>query len=217
MQIQASVGVQRLADSNRAVPRLGSQGELVVGQLNSKYYEQTMRGNAFLYSTAAAGVTLAAPGTSSAPMIWNPSGSGKNLVIDKVAIGFVSTTTIAANFEYAYLTGAGSQVGTAAPIVSLTQVAAVNLLLGSGVASVMRFAPATVTLAAAPTHLATVGISTTAGTATTTNAPFTMVDDVDGRIIVPPGVAFFVLSNAAMAMVAEISIYGLELPVPLTS
>src|SRR5919198_6471710 len=105
MQIQGSVGVQRLADGSLATPRLGSQGEVVIGELNPKYYEHTMRGNAFLYSTAATGVTLAAPATSSAPMIWNPSGSGKNLVITKVAIGFVSTTTIAANFEYAYLSG----------------------------------------------------------------------------------------------------------------
>jgi hypothetical protein len=207
------VGVQRLADGISAVPRLGAQGELVMGQLNPRYYEQTLRGNAFLYSTAAAGVTLAAPSVNSAPMIWNPANSGKNLVLTKVALGYVSATSAAGYVEYAVLQNAGSQTGTGAPVVSLTTVTPFNLLVGSGNASVMRFAQSTVTLANAPSATWPAGVSMVAQTATSTNAPWTMIDDIDGRIIIPPGNAFFVVANAAVAMVAAIAIYGLELPV----
>jgi hypothetical protein len=189
----------------------------VIGELNPKYYEQTMRGNAFVYSQAAAGVALAAPSVNSVPMIWNPSGSGKNLVLLKVAVGYVSTTWVAGMLEYCVLTGAGSQIGTGAPVVSLTQVAGVNLLVGSGNASVMRFAPATVTLIAAPTFLCTAGLSTVHGTATSDASPYLMQDLIDGAIIIPPGVAFFVTANAAVAGVASVAIYGLEIPIPLTS
>src|ERR671931_2793238 len=153
MIITGQTGVQRLADGIQAMPRIGAQGEFVSGQLNAEFYEQTLRGNAFVYSQAAAGVALAAPSVNSVPMIWNPSGSGKNLVLHKVVVGWKDTTWAVGHIDYGVLTGAGAQTGTGAPIVSLTQVAGVNCLIGGGNASVMRFAPATVTLAAAPTFL----------------------------------------------------------------
>ncbi len=147
-------------------------------------------------------------------MIWNPSGSGKNLVLHKVTVGYTGTTWAVGHLEYGVLTGAGSQIGTGAPIVSLTQVSGVNLLLGAGNVSAMRFAPTTVSLVAAPTFLCTMGISSFAATATTALANMTMVDMINGMIIVPPGVAFFVMAQAAVAGVTCVSIYGVELPVP---
>ena len=216
MRVEGRVGVGRYSDDLEVPPRIGSQGETIVSELNGKYYEQTMRGNAFVYATAAAGVTLAAPTTSTVPIIWNPSGSGKILIITKVAVGYVSATSSAGNIIYCTFLNCGAQVGTAAPFVSLTQVAGVNLLIGGGNQSVMRFAPTTVSMTTGPTYLCPMGVSMVAQTAATANNPWTMIDEVDGRIIITPGNAFAVAANAAVAMVASVAIYGLELPVPLT-
>src|SRR3989442_422841 len=87
--------------------------------------------------------TNTAAATPNAPMIWNPSNSGKNLVVHKIEFGYVGTTWAPGHIEYGVVLNAGSQTGTGAPIVSLTQVAGVNLLLGAGNTSVMRFAPTT--------------------------------------------------------------------------
>ncbi len=217
MRIEGRVGVSRYADDQEGPPRLGNQGELVVAELNPKYYEQTMRGNHFVYSAAIGGAVLAAFTTSTAPFIWNPMGSGKNLVITKVAVGLDATgTTAAGHVVYGYQSGLGSSFGTAAPVVSLTKVAGVNLLIGAGIASAMYFAPTTVSLTSACTFLCSMGLGQAAAT-TSATSPFIAVDEVDGRIIIPPGSAFSVAASGSIASTYTISIYGLELPIPLTA
>jgi hypothetical protein len=219
VQLEGYVGAVTLADGPRDVTvRLGNQGELLVQELNPVNYEQVLRGNCFIYSTAAAGVTWIAPtGTQNMPMIWNPAGSGKNLVLERIYAGYVSGTHVPGNLELAYITSAGSQVGTGAPIVSLTQVAGVNRLLGAGNASVMRFAPATVTVTTAPTFLMSLGQSHATGAAATAMDPWVWDVDLRGGIIVPPSVAIFVVFNAVSTVVGSISIWGTELPIPPTA
>ncbi len=218
VQLDGYVGPVTMADGPRDVTlRFGNQGELVQSPLNSEFYEQTLRGNCFVYSEPAAGAALVAPTTTNAPMIWNPAGSGKNLVLHKIVIGYVGTTWAAGMVEYGVILNAGSQIGTGAPIVSLTQVSGVNLLLGGGNVSVMRYAPTTLVVVAAPTYLCPAGINSNAGTAAAVVPPFTMTDWLNGSIIVPPGVAFFVMSNAAIAGVVSVAIYGAELVVPPTA
>ena len=211
------MGVARNVDDAIVPPRIGNQGELVIAELNPKYYEQTMRGNAFVYSAAIGGSVLAAFGTTTAPFLWNPMGSGKNLVITKVAVGLDATgTTAAGHVVYGTQSNLGSQVGTAAPVVSLTQVSGVNLLIGFGNTSVMRFAPTTVSLTAACTFLCTMGLGQ-ATAATTATSPFVAIDDVDGRIVIPQGSAFSVAASGSIASTFTISIYGLEIPAALTA
>ena len=131
MRIEARVGVARYADDNEGPPRIGNQGEQIVAELNPKYYEQTMRGNAFMYSAASAGAVLNVLSTTSAPLVWNPAGSGKNLIITKITVGLDATgTTAAGHIVYGTQSNLGSQIGTGAPVVSGTFVFGVNLLIG---------------------------------------------------------------------------------------
>lgn len=216
--LQTYVGPVTLSDgSHDSRVRQNNMGDLLVSKGLPDQYEQVLRGNAFVYSTPAAGAALVAPTTTNAPMIWNPSGSGKNLVIEKIALGYVGTTWAPGFVEYGVLTNAGSQIGTGAPVVSLTQVAGVNRLIGGGNATVMRFAPTTLVLIAAPTFLCPSGFSAVTGTAAAVLNPYTLVDNIDGGIIIPPGVAFFVMANAAIAGVVATAIYGLELPIAPTA
>lgn len=196
--------------------RLSNSGELMTSKVNPDWAEHVQRGNAFVYSTAKAGVTwVAATTTQNMPMIWNPSGSGKNFFLKRVVAGYVSGTHVPGNLELSYLTGAGSQIGTGAPIVSLTQVAGVNLKLGAGNTSVMRFAPATVSVTTAPSFLVSLGVSFLTGAAASALDPF--VIDVQCEIMVPPGVAIFVTHNVVSTIVGSIAMYGLELPIPATA
>ncbi len=220
VQLDGYVGPVTLADGP-AKPRLrvGNQGELQTGRLNAKFYEQTLRGNAFVYSQAATGKALVAPATTLlAPMIWNPTGSGKNLVLHKLILGYIGTNNwVPGHIDYGVVTNAGAQIGTGAPIVSLTQVSGVNLLLGAGNVSVMRFCPSVCVTITAPTFLCPTGISTQTGTPTSVTPPFQAVDDINGLIVVPPGVAFFVMSNIDLVAITSVALFGLELPIPPTA
>ena len=217
VQLEGYVGPVTLSDGPRDVTvRQSNSGELMFSKVNPDWAEHVLRGNAFVYSTAAAGVTWVAPTTTqNMPMVWNPSGSGKNFWLKRIVAGYVSGNNVPGNLELAYITSAGSQVGTAAPIVSLTQVAGVNLNLGAGNTSVMRFAPATVTVTTAPTFLCTLGINHYTGVAATATTPFAM--DTQCEVLVPPGVAIFVCFNVVSTVVGSIAMYGLELPVPPTA
>jgi len=217
MRIEQLVGPSRYSDDVDASPRLGNQGETIVGQLNPEHYEEVLRGNGFVYSAAAAGAALAAFGVNSAPFLWNPTGSNVNLVIVKIAIGLASVTATAGHVVYGFMQNMGSQIGTAAPVVSGTFVPGVNLLIGAGKPSVIRFAPTTVTLlaATAATFLCTSGLGQ-ATAASTAVSPFVAIDNVDGAIIIPPGCAFVIGASATISTFST-CIYGLELPIPLTA
>ena len=98
--------------------------------------------------------------------------------------------------------------------VSLTQVAGVNCLLGAGNVSVMRFCPSVCVTIAAPTFLCPTGLSTQTGTTGSVTPPWTAIDEIRGLIIVPPGVAFFVMSNIDLVAITCVALFGVELPIP---
>ena len=106
MIIQGQVGaLSPLADGVQAVLRSGKLGELISSHLHGRYYEQNVRGNLFsIGTTTTVAMTAnhnstnglsATLGTAAAatPMIglWNPVGSGKNMVILQTAFQWVTT------------------------------------------------------------------------------------------------------------------------------
>lgn len=210
--VNGQVGPARYGDGEKQPPRLGTTGETIVGELNGKYYESTRRGLSFIYSTASAGVLLAATTTTFfGPQLHNPCGSGRDLQITKVVVADVSGATARGHLAYFFLTNAGSQAATGSAILTQTLVTPVNALIGSGVVSTMRWSPAVGTYTTAPTYLAPMGPNVIA----TAPGQTIMMDDIDGRIVVPPCNAFFVGANAAVTMTATVTIYGIENPIPL--
>ena len=187
----------------------------VLGIQNNEQ-DAVLTGRMFIYSSAAAGVLAKAADTSPVMMIWNPAGSGVNLRIHEVRIGAVSGTVILAHLAYGILLNAGAQVGTAQPIVSATFVNPINSLIGAGRASQVKFAPATVSLTAAPTYMLPSGFSS--GGALAAGPLNVLIDRVEGKIVIPPGVAFFAyLSNGAMALTAAVSVFATEEPVQVSA
>lgn len=206
------VGPGRYGDGEIKPPRLDTTGATIVGELNGKYYESTRRGLSFIYSTAAAGVLLAATTTTFfGPQLHNPCGSGRDLQITKIVVADVSGATVRGHLAYFFLTNAGSQAATGSAILTQTLVTPVNALIGSGIVSTMRWSPAVGTYTAAPTYLGPMGPNVI-GTAP---GQTIMMDDVDGRIVIPPCNAFFIGGNAGITLTAAVTIYGIENPIPL--
>jgi hypothetical protein len=204
-----------IADDGEIRPgRLTYDGAFVCKEFGGKYLEPVMRGQGFHYTQPAAGVALAAPttGANTIFMIWNPSNSGRLLVPSRIKIGIVSTATVLGNIGLYTLASSGD-IGTAAPVVSYTAGTPQNALIGGGKASKMRFAPAVENLVVAPTYLGTLGLSLYANDLTGKNAVVAS-EDLDSQVIIPPGTAFFIAANAAVATVAVISCFGLELTLP---
>lgn len=179
----------------------------------TEYYTDTKVGRVFVGTTAAAGVVLPIyTNTSQTFVLWNPLGSGKDIVPIRINYGYVDTTGAAANHVIGYQTGVGSQAATGSPITAITLGTPVNLNLDDNTGSVAKFAPATATFASAPSLLMTLGISQLVTTAATTSAvPWKQSYDFDGQLIVPPGVAIVAAGNIAQLSKWDVSLIWAEI------
>lgn len=182
---------------------------------SARFYTDTFNGNVFVGTTAAAGVVVpASNATAITYALWNPLGSGKNIIPLFTNVGWVSTTGAPSNLGLSYQTGMGAQVATGSPVTAATLVAPVNAMLSAGNSSIARFAPATLTLATAATYLMTFGMSQTTTTGATTGSPgWTFSYPYRGQIIIPPGVGIFVTSaNTSELSVVDITTVWSEQP-----
>ena len=154
-------------------------GALVTTNAHGFYSESVSQGAVMECSTAVAGV---APGTalSTTPpyFLWNPPASGKNLIVLKTAMGFVSGTLGGGSILMAAVT---AQMTVPTGGTELTPVAT---LIGAprGVGRVFQAS----TVASTPTILRPI-FSIGAFTGTTAQVPVDTVDVIDGSIVIPPG------------------------------
>ena len=175
--------------SNGTLPaRGGTMGDMVVSQLHGRYYEQALNGHLFYAQTAVTGV---APGTAisttGAYTLYNPIGSGYNLVVLEGMMGYVSGTIGAGVVDWV------AHVNPAAAAPTGTAIVATNALLG-GSAGVAR--PLTTSTVVAGTPIRPF-CSLGASLATTAVQPWHVRDDVGGAIIVAPGCAVDLHATAA--------------------
>lgn len=189
------------ADGTNLPALQGKQGELIVNELHGKYYTQSYRGNMFWASAAASGIitTIFSNTTYVGLLLWNPQGSGKNLVPVRAAQGRILAATTVCGFGHSYLLNAGAGVGTAAPISAFTAITATRGpcnnpgLTGqaSSVALVGGGASFTTALAWGRSN----GFA--AGTETTAIVEQAFSEDFDGNVIIPPGTLMAVFAATA--------------------
>lgn len=181
---------------------------------SGRYYPDANLGNVFVGTTAIAGVVPPAyNATAHTFCVWNPLGSGKNIIPIRLMLGWVSTTNATGNVVISYQNGVGSQVATGAPITAATLVAPLNAKLGAGNSTIAKFAPATITFAAATSLLMTTGLTQDAIAATNaTNTLKPAMHDFEGSICVPPGSAICVAGNIALLGIYDISLIWGEVP-----
>lgn len=196
----AAPSATSLPDNNVTNQLGGQQGEGLVAQLNSEYYTQAKRGNAYYASNAGAGATFSIFSNASFTglALWNLSLT-KNLVVNRVLLGLNGAAATAEGaFGYSWLPQAGFAIGTAAPLSAVTEItatrgAALTGAPGQGNSVAKAYSAATLTTAMAWGRTAPFSSST--GAITTQIAIGDLVDEVRGGIIVGPGV-FFALTTA---------------------
>ncbi len=175
-------------------PTLSTETDAVTGApANTGYFK--------FYTTVAVAGAVAVVG--SVPVLLNPVNSGVVARIMGVRFGAVAGTVIAASILY----GVSGVITFSSTANGPTPI---NTFIGRGAACALSWFT-TATASAAPTILFPNGIS--AGGAYAAGPLFTMRDDVNGSIVLPPGASFWpYLSNAALAMTALITVDVIQSP-----
>lgn len=176
-------------------------GGLKVAMSQAKYQDAVLRGKCFTGMTAVTGV---APGTSvgttAAFSLYNPYGSGVYLSLLRVSMGLISGTLGAGTVLYV------ANLNSAAAATTGTAITVTNCLLGAG--STPQGKPlTTATLPATPTVLRPFCSLTEMVIATTAVNNERIFEDVDGSIIIPPGMTLS-LEGVAAAGSSPLVVYG---------
>jgi hypothetical protein len=202
-------GVNTL-NSDNSDPYLlgGKSGQAIVSAMHGTHYTSNARGNVYIGSQAATGVALpAVVSTTQQCGLFNPLGSGVNLSLIKLNMGFVSGTCLGMHFVLGYKTGCGASIATGSAGITVATLATPISARLDGKTAGGVFMSAGITTAA-PALLMTLGISQLVMTPATTSAVTFDTDyEFDGTLIVPPGSAIFVAGAAAN----EVGVYCISL------
>jgi hypothetical protein len=158
--------------------RAGRLGDVIVSELNARYYEQVSRGNVYMAcSQAVATTTVGLATTYTGLCLSNPLNSGKNLAI---VLASLAQSVIQATQVEGYLIATGSS-----PTANVThttpgtvQTSLVGALANNSVAKVDSSA----TLPVAPLY----SLALTNTAAASTNSPG-VTTDIGGAITLAPG------------------------------
>ena len=163
------------------------------------YYNLAKQGVLFTGNIAAAGVVLPIySNTTQQVGLWNPVGSGKDIVLVKLALTYVDTTGAAGGFCLGYLSNAPAAIGTGLSITAFTETAAVSNYPGGGFSSVAKFGQGATLTVTAPVVKRQLGLNQLVTTAATTSSPQWMSEiTFDGEEVLTPGTAVFVAGNIA--------------------
>jgi hypothetical protein len=191
MRFEGVVGAPsgQLGDGVERAIRLGKLGELVVGG-GARYAEAVRRGACFRAQTAVSGVAPGTViGTAAALSLANPLGSGIDLAILEVSMGYISGTLGAGSVMLC-----GNRITTGA-VPTGTVITAVNARIGDPRTATGQ-AKTTATLAVAPSVIGPF-CSIGAHLASTAVAPWQIVRDINGGIVIAPGGVFSLQGVAA--------------------
>jgi hypothetical protein len=191
-----------------------------IARMHGMAYLQNYYGNVYHYGTPATGVTLTTTGSTVQTFgIWNPAGSGQNIIPIRARISQISGSGTVAAFGWAAQGGLGSTIAGTSPITTgtLTTQQCGNFNYGASVAALsvgnsIAKVFSTLTLAAAPTLIRWTGAGWGAPLATTAIDYTQIVDDFDGDIIVAPGTALFLGSAGAPGAATAVSLSWYERP-----
>lgn len=178
--------------------RVSNTGAQIVTQLHGPYAEQMVRGKLFIATTVVTGIALITTATTgNHPTIWNPAGSGVNLSIIEVSLmGIAAGTHAPTGIGWYRTASAGSSIATGAPIVTFTEVAPIPCLVGSGITSVAKWAPATCTFTTAPAYYCGIDLTLATYVVTAVVPPWSAVKKYDGMLGIAPGNAMSLCSTA---------------------
>jgi hypothetical protein len=194
--------------------RTTRDGAQVVAQAHGQYFESAIRNRVFTGVSASTGIALIVPATTGGhPTLWNPSDSGRYLSVIRVELSYVSGNNAPTAIEWAATTATGAAIATGAPILTGTRVAPVGVV-GGNLDNKGVWLPTTNTFTAAPVFLRPTGIALFTGVAATAVAPFILRADYQGDLVLAPGTAISLCSQAATTTaVFQVAVVWEEQPV----
>lgn len=162
-------------------------------------YDSAIAGDIFTGNIAAAGVVLPIySNTTQQCGLWNPVGSGKDIVLIKIALTYVDTTGAAGGFCLGYLSNAPAAIGTGLAITAFTETAAVSNYPGGGSSSIAKFGQGATLTVTAPVVKRQLALNQNAFTAAGTGQmAYRNEITFDGEEVLTPGTAIFVAGNIA--------------------
>lgn len=170
-------------------------GNLIVKQLTAKYEESVLGGTVFIGAnlggtpvTTQAGLSATTPALT----LYNPVGSGVDLVLMTVTVDITSSPAAATGLMLAY------NALNATPPASTTDATMTSAIIGRTASPNGRCYRIS-TLAAAPIAFRFIGGTTGASAI----SGFRIVDNIDGEIIIPEGVAISIQATTAVAILAS--------------
>jgi hypothetical protein len=181
-------------------------------------------GGVYIGSTTAAGVAIPAyNATAQVFGLWNPAGSGVNVILVSLDLAIATAGTEAvASIGLSYLPNTGSQIATGSPITAFTQTNSLPGLIGSAAGQAAP-SQARFTLAAtitAPTFYRNLALTETAGSATGASAPLTIFQATygfTGADGVAPGTYIGLGGSAAPGSTYQATLVWIEIPLGQTS
>ena len=172
-----------------------SEGNIFVKQAGSRYESSVLEETVFIGAnlggtpvTTQAGLSATTPALT----LYNPVGSGVNLVLLTVTVDITTAPAAAAGLMLAY------NLLNAIPPATVTNATVISAIIGQTSApkgQCYRIA----TLAAAPLAFRFIGGTTGAAAI----SGFQIIDNVDGAVIIPSGVAISIQSTSAAAILAS--------------
>jgi hypothetical protein len=192
-QVAPITTTSSIASGTQAPLRQGNMGEQIISSLHDTNYEATYRRAFFTASMQGVIATATIAGvnvsTTGAPVIYNPIGSGVNVVLSKVGVGYNAST---------------------APSGTLTSITPKSRFIGVGATPLAQvYCSAAITLPTVPTVDAVFG-TVGQGAITTSQVGAGGVFEVDGGIVLPPGAYAIIWTHAIMLASSLIASYSWE-------
>lgn len=206
-QVSQAIGSANVNDS------LGKSGELAVAEIHGKYYTQTYNGTMFYATTTTATAPAIFSATAVTSLsIWNPTGSGKNIVIAKAILSKVTAASAAVQMGFALIQNAGSGVATGGPISATTPLSTAlrggGLLNNAGQNSSIALVSTASTVVAPTQFIPLFGMTTDVITTSAEGTSF--VYDAEGSLILQPGSYIAFASSAANTGTCNYGLYWYE-------
>lgn len=204
LPIQLNAGEKAVSPGVSQDPRQGRQGELIVSELQGRYYEQAINKRLFMcHANVTAPVIYTTAAGTGGPLIWNSS-PNTNVVLLAVGFGTTVVTTVAASLGITGNTGQASAPTATTAIDSRT-----NCFIGGNSSAATPYRVGTV-VNAGSFFFPFAQLHTGALTVDTTGVTWM---DLGGSIVCPPNAWVSVAASAtATTTVANIGLLYAEVP-----
>lgn len=180
MLLQGQVGPQQLGAGVQANLALGKAGEALVSEFHGRFYSLCYANKVFSESNQAAKALTTLSTTYTGNLLYNPVGSGFNLIVLQCLIAIATAPAGISNIHHE-----GTQLVQTAALSGLTANTVINNNFGNAASVVgvgLGYNVATLTLT--PTIVRAIGGGPNATGSVTT--PF-INDEINGAIILGPG------------------------------